>query len=59
MGFFLSNRFLRELVINLIGSIYLIPYRIMSLKTAARKVLKSIKERREVGNGREKRELKI
>ena len=44
LGFCLSNRFLRELVMNLIGSINLIPYRIMSHKLVAGKVLKSANE---------------
>lgn len=44
LGFCLSNRFLRELVMNLIGSINLIPYRIMSHKLVAGKVLKSVHE---------------
>lgn len=45
LGFYLSNHFLRELVMNLIGSIYLIPYRIMSHKPVAEKILISINEK--------------
>lgn len=44
LGFCLSNRFLRELVMNLIGSINLIPYRIMSHKLVAGKMLKLVNE---------------
>lgn len=45
LGFHLPNRLLRELVMTLIGSIYLIPCRIILHKPAAGKVLKSINER--------------
>lgn len=45
LGFYLPNHSLRELIMNLIGNIYLIPYRIMSHKPVAGKVIKSIKER--------------
>lgn len=57
MGFYLPNHFLRELVMNLIGSIYSIPYRIMTHKPVAGKVLKSIneKEREEKVENRELR----
>lgn len=45
LGFHLLNQLLRELVMNLIGSIYLIPCRIILHKPSAGKVLKSINER--------------
>ena len=47
LGFCLSNRFLREHVMNLIGSINLIPYRIMSHKIVSRKGTKISKWARE------------
>lgn len=47
LEFSFPNLFLRELVMNLIGSIYLIPYMIMSCKPGTGKVIKSINEREE------------
>lgn len=60
LGFYLPNRFLGEFVMNVIRSIYLIPYRIVSHKPVAGNILKSINEReREREGSVENTELKV
>lgn len=46
VGFYLPNRLFRELVMHLIGCIYLIPCRIILHQPVPGRVLKSINERK-------------